>query len=114
MSAGPGMDLSLASPKERVMNPPSGSRPWRPALRLLALALLAGGCSSSGTVTGKVTYKGEPLGSGKVAFYSANATATGDIDASGNYTIPKAPLGPVRVTVETIAPASGGGASGKN
>ena len=89
-------------------------RAWRPALGLLALLVPLGvaGCGSTGHVTGKVTYQGQPLGSGIVAFQWANATATSAIDADGNYTIPKAPLGPARITVETIPPPAGGGKGG--
>jgi hypothetical protein len=87
---------------------------WRPALGLLALLVPLGvaGCGSTGQVTGKVTYQGQPLGSGIVAFHWADATRTSAIDADGHYTIQKAPLGPARITVETMPPPGGGGKKG--
>ena len=83
---------------------------WRPALGLLALLVPLGvaGCGSTGQVTGRVTYKGQPLGSGLVAFHWADATRTSAIDADGHYTIQKAPLGPARITVETMRPGTFG------
>jgi hypothetical protein len=98
------------------MSPRLRPLPWRPALSLLALLVLLGaaGCSSNGSVTGKVTYKGAPLGSGTVVFIGPKASATADLDAEGNYTILKAPLGAVRVTVETMPPPSGSGGGGKD
>jgi hypothetical protein len=82
-------------------------------LAVLALLLIVGGCSGSGKVSGKVTYKGEALGSGVVTFRTDKATATSPIDADGNYRILKAPPGKVQITVETIAPAGGVSKDGK-
>jgi hypothetical protein len=80
---------------------------------VLALLLLGvAGCGSTGEVTGKVTYRGQALGSGVVAFHWPDATRTSAIDADGRYTIHQAPVGPARVTVETIPPPPAGGKKG--
>jgi hypothetical protein len=74
----------------------------------LALALLAAGCGpSAGTISGKVTYNGETLGSGTVQFNGPNATAMSGIAADGTYTIPKMPVGTVQIAVETTPPPPG-------
>jgi len=66
-----------------------------------ALSCLAG-CGSSSKIVGKVTYKGKPVPGGIVAFYGANNwTGTSDLDENGNYTIVKAPVGTVKITVDT-------------
>jgi hypothetical protein len=59
------------------------------------------------TISGTVTYKGEPLTAGYVAFYDTNGqTASGRIDADGHYTVYKAPVGEVKVAVFTIDPTA--------
>jgi hypothetical protein len=75
---------------------------WVPVLLLLPLA----GCGKgTGFVTGKVTYRDKPVPSGAVTFHGANGrTDSGSLDAEGNYTIPQAPVGPVKVTVVTGLP----------
>jgi len=74
-----------------------------PVLVLLLLLVLAG-CSSSksGTreVSGKVTYKGEPLPGGTITFQSANdkdkVGRTG-INEDGSYKLGNAPEGDVKI-----------------
>jgi hypothetical protein len=76
---------------------------WGPRLGLaVAMVFGAAGCGGSGTVSGKVTYKGEPLGRGTVVFVSpGKATVTAPIAADGSYSIPKVPAGRVKIAVET-------------
>jgi hypothetical protein len=79
--------------------------PWRrlEVWLLLAGTLLAGGCGkSTGSVSGKVTYKGQPLSSGKVTFLGERASAFGLIGPDGTYSIPNAPAGQVTITVENL------------
>jgi hypothetical protein len=80
---------------------------------LAAGVLLAGivGCGPrTGRVTGKVTFNGQALPSGTVSFLSADMvrTASGDIAEDGSYTVPNAPVGPVKVMVMTFRPATPG------
>jgi hypothetical protein len=82
----------------------------------LFLALLAGlGCgSSTGTVTGKVTFNGQPVTSGSVVFHGADGRVdSGLLDTQGNYTITRAPVGTVKVAVMAAKSSTkvvGGGA----
>jgi hypothetical protein len=73
-------------------------------LALFALLMAAGcGGASTGTVTGKVTYKKKPLKGGKVVFESTEGkgAVTADIGTDGSYTIDKAPPGKVKISVQT-------------
>lgn len=77
-------------------------RPRRPAAVLLMLSLLPvlAGCGSA-KVSGKVTYKGEPLHAGTVLFTAANGwTGTGHINEDGSYSIANVPPGPAKVAVD--------------
>ena len=72
--------------------------------RLLPL-LLAGCGAPTGTVGGTVTYDGQPVTFGQVAFLSeSGAVAQGTIDSKGRYRIPRAPIGKVRVSVTILPP----------
>jgi hypothetical protein len=68
---------------------------------LMPLGLV--GCSSSGTVSGKVSYKGTMLKGGTVTFVhpEGKASATTQIGEDGSYTIPKIPPGDVKICVDT-------------
>lgn len=89
---------------------------WRPGrLRLAApgfcllVCLAATGCGGKGSVTGKVSYKGEPLGGGTVLFYSeGQGTASSPIGPDGSYKVDKVPAGEVKIGVETksVKPAA--------
>jgi hypothetical protein len=70
------------------------------------LLVLAAGCGpSSGTISGKVTYKGKQLPCGTVTFLGpGERMASGLIATDGTYLIPKVPVGPVTVTVVTHPP----------
>lgn len=86
----------------------------RRAVGLASLMLAVGltGCGSKlNSVTGKVTYKGQPLPNGSVMFIGDNAKGdSSPIEADGTYNIKNAPLGMVKITVTTGAP---GQVSGK-
>jgi len=76
--------------------------------RFLALAAVLGaaGCglgSSTGTVTGKVTYKGNVVKGGTVTFVSApgKPSASVVIQEDGSYEIPSIATGPVKICVDT-------------
>ena len=80
------------------------------ALPLLAVILLAG-CSASGppraSVSGKVSYKGEPLPTGTVTFVSDDLTVVESAPISGGeYTMARAPVGPVKIGVQTPVAAN--------
>lgn len=77
------------------------------ALVLLAL-IGCGGGNKVGTVSGKVTYKGEALRGGTLAFVPKNAGGVvATIDPEGNYTVTNVPVGEAKITVQTF-PATGG------
>jgi len=70
---------------------PVGSTRRAGGVLLAALVVLAG-CQTKAppaTVSGKVTYKNQPVTSGSVNFYmpEKGIASQGDIDASGNYKI---------------------------
>lgn len=71
---------------------------------LLAVVLL--GCAKNkqapGTVSGSVSYKGQPVKAGTVAFHTKEGTAySGQISSDGTYSIVDLPEGELVVTVET-------------
>ena len=68
--------------------------------------LLMTGCGPSfGSVSGKVTYKGQPVTAGTVVIYdSQNNAPSAEIGADGTYEIPKVAVGPTLIAV--IAPTS--------
>jgi hypothetical protein len=70
---------------------------------LLALVLAAGCGKPTGSVAGKVFYKGQPLKGGTVVFVTVDGKTGGrsDIAEDGSYSIADVPLGDVRITVET-------------
>jgi hypothetical protein len=71
------------------------------------LLLLLDGCGfidNTGTVSGTVRYKGQPLSEGSVSFVSEKGqVATGTIDSSGHYTVSHIPPGPAKVTVQVVS-----------
>jgi hypothetical protein len=73
-------------------------------LGLFGLALL--GCSRpKGTVSGTVTYKGEPVPAGMVAFFGpGDQVASAPLRPDGTYEASGVPLGEVKVTVTTPPP----------
>jgi hypothetical protein len=88
--------------------PTVGSGVRRLAVVLLApvVAVLAG-CSGKGQVSGKVTYKGQPVPAGRVTFVcqSGDNRSISAAIKDGRYTIADCPSGPVKISVETFPPA---------
>lgn len=79
-------------------------RSWRigAGVLLLSCGLLAGCGGSKGTVSGKVSYKGQPLKGGNVSIVSkAGGALNSTIGEDGTYKISQVPLGPATITVET-------------
>jgi hypothetical protein len=70
----------------------------------VALLALAAGCGpSTGTISGTVTFKGEPVPSGTVSFLSAGKIAEGEIH-DGLYEVARVPVGDARITVVRLDP----------
>jgi hypothetical protein len=64
------------------------------------VALICAGCNpATGTISGTVTYKNQPLPGGSVTFVTDNGTATGTISNDGKYTADNVPVGNAKVTV---------------
>ena len=66
------------------------------------LLILSAGCSSKGTVSGKVTVNDQPVRRGTVVFTAASDNSWASsvpIGEDGGYTIVNAPPGPVKITV---------------
>jgi hypothetical protein len=77
---------------------------WRfGASGLMLLLILSAGCSSRGTVSGKVKVKDDLIRRGTVTFIALDQswTSTVPIGEDGSYTIAKAPPGPVKISVKT-------------
>lgn len=80
---------------------------WVRSVGLLSFPLLIlMGCSSSNSkevvVSGVVKFNGEPLPGGTITFISVNEkdkVATAGINEDGTYSIGKAPVGDVKVTI---------------
>ena len=66
------------------------------------LLILSAGCSSKGTVSGKVTVNDEPVRRGTVTFTADSDkpwASSVSIGEDGSYTIINAPPGPMKITV---------------
>ena len=77
---------------------------WRGAVALaISLLVLSGvGCGGKATVTGQVTYRGNPLPSGSVNFFDAHQNIVGTATiANGSYSIANVPPGSVKISVTT-------------
>jgi hypothetical protein len=71
---------------------------------LLVVAILMSGCGGGGraTVSGTVSYKGNLLKGGHMAFVgAAGKTSVADIGKDGKYTALAVPTGKVTITIET-------------
>jgi len=65
--------------------------------------LVGCGGSKKASVSGKITYKGEPLGNGTVVFIGEkSAGGSSPIGADGSYKMRDVPVGPMKITVETV------------
>jgi hypothetical protein len=86
-------------------------------VRLLAVASLAGasGCGGTATVTGTVSYQGQPVTHGSVTFRSADGAArSAPILADGSYTVEGVHTGEVKVGIISRDPDKGRSTSKKN
>lgn len=65
--------------------------------------MVATGCGPQvGTVSGRVSYEGEPIPVGNVTFYGEqNQVVFAQLTETGTYSIDRVPVGKVLVTVET-------------
>jgi hypothetical protein len=75
------------------------------------LCLLPGGCASKGTVSGKITYQGQPLPSGTVLFVPENGPAVSGVISNGRYEVRGVVRGTARIGVqvpENVASAGPG------
>jgi hypothetical protein len=82
-----------------------GGSPFKSSVLFLFLLVLGGCGQPKGQVTGKVTYKGELLRTGTVAFFGpGDQTDSAPIGSDGTYKASKVPMGDVKVTVSTPAP----------
>ena len=69
-------------------------------LWLLPLLACTAGCGAP-KVSGKVTYKGEPLHMGQVLFTATNGwTGSSQINEDGTYSIPSVPPGQAKIAVD--------------
>jgi hypothetical protein len=76
-------------------------------LRVLAVGLfvVACGCSSKGTVSGKVNYRGKPVVWGTVTVIASdNVQYAAQITPEGTYSIPNVPTGPAKFAVSSPNP----------
>ena len=72
----------------------------------LIAALLLAGCGKNGTLTGKVTYRGQPVPKANVYFLCADNTSKSvKCDDQGNYTI-QLPIGTAQVCVNNVDQAA--------
>jgi len=85
--------------------------PWRrgPGVVVLFGVLVLVGCSNSkpvGSITGKVTYKGQPVTSGSINFIAPDRGIGADckLDASGNYSIKELDAGTYKVYIQPPIP----------
>jgi hypothetical protein len=78
-------------------------RAWGMLLAIAASVGLAGCGPASGTISGKVSYKGAILKGGNVSFVSADGkiAKSSPIAEDGSYSIEKMPVGTVKISVET-------------
>lgn len=75
--------------------------PFSLIVSLLLLLLLSAGCSSKGSVTGKVLYQGKPLPGGTVTFFcGSRGTFTSPIKEDGTYSVDKVRAGDAKIGVE--------------
>jgi hypothetical protein len=77
------------------------------ALMLVAALSLTGCGAGVGTVSGTVTYKGQPLtvGVNTVAFHGQDGTVVSCVvEPDGSYTARKVPVGPARISLQCLPP----------
>jgi len=75
-----------------------------PIILCLTFFCLSGCGKKTATVKGKVTFKGQPLTAGNIAFVGKDRIGQGTIKTDGSYIVSDAPLGEVTITVTTPPP----------
>jgi hypothetical protein len=83
------------------MAPPRATRVRWHRIGWTLLCLLLGGCASRGTVSGKITYQGQPLPSGTVLFVPENGPAVTGVITDGRYEVRGVVRGPAKIGVQT-------------
>lgn len=86
------------------------SRPWSWVALAVVLVPLAACGPRSGSLSGKVTYKGEPLKGGTITFQGPYTFST-DIRLDGSYEIPKMYSGTYKISIETESVKGSGGST---
>jgi hypothetical protein len=81
---------------------------WRWSLRpagIFCLLVVVTGCSSYGSISGKVTYQNRPLTGGTVLFTSSSGkgSQSSPIREDGSYTITKMPIGLAKVAIQSAS-----------
>jgi hypothetical protein len=71
---------------------------------LLILALLVGCGKASGTITGTVTFKGEPVQNGTIAAMSKSGQVVSSSIKDGTFKLDEVPLGESRVAIQSSPP----------
>ena len=69
-----------------------------------AIILIAGCGGGKGNVTGKVSYKGQPLPYGNVQFSTSGGAFVSEIASDGSYSISGVPTGSAKITVNCQDP----------
>jgi hypothetical protein len=80
------------------------ARKFAPAAAAAALLTLTG-CSSelpTGEVSGTVSFKGQPIPIGRITFAADDGREVFGAISHGQYSVPKAPAGPVRIAISSI------------
>jgi len=80
----------------------------KPVLFAILCLAIAGCGKPVGEVSGTIKYKGKPLTIGTIQFLAADGLYyPADIDANGQYTLPKVPVGEAKVAVNSIDEKAG-------
>jgi hypothetical protein len=69
---------------------------------LFVLLTSLAGCGSKSVVTGKVSYKNEPIARGDIHFFGEDGQSRSGVIAEGAYTIEDPPIGKVKVAVAAV------------
>jgi hypothetical protein len=84
------------------LSPGGGARRWLGALAVaVCVAVFGCGGVGKGTITGKVTYKGQTLKGGRVTYSVKGKSVLAEIGEDGTYTAADVPTGEAKVTVQT-------------